>query len=73
MTTVAAERPSTPHRTSFFTRLLNLCVRLLPYMSLPGYYPGSHAYHFRTPEQGISPVSRPQKKIAHLPAAPFHR
>ncbi len=66
-TAIAARRPASQH-TTLLARLLDRCARLLPYMALPGYYPLSHAYHFRPKSESV-----PRKKITRLPAAPFHR
>ncbi len=73
MATVIATRPPVTHRASFFARLLDRCIRLLPYVALPGYYPASHAYHFRPGEQAGAAGAAPRRKIIRLPASPFHR
>ncbi len=73
MSTVTAIQPTEPRAAGFFSRLLSRCVRLLPYVSLPGYYPLSHAYHFPARQQAAWPVHAPRTKTIRLAAAPFHR
>ena len=57
---------SRPANQGLLTRILNRCIELLPYLALPGYYPASHAYHFRA-------GSGEKKMQPRLPSAPFHR
>lgn len=72
MSTVVTARPSAVRRASFLSRLLDRCVQLLPYLALPGYYPASHAYHFRADRQASPPAARGKKAI-RLPSTAFHR
>jgi hypothetical protein len=66
MATVVESRPAIHRRPGFFTRLLDRCIQLLPYMALPGYYPFSHVYHFRRGEQA-------HKQKIRLPPTTLHR
>ncbi len=62
MAAVTGPRAAASHPAGFFSRLLGRWLRLVRYLTLPGYHPASHAYHFRAREQAAS-LPRPPRRM----------
>jgi hypothetical protein len=60
-------RPAHGQKERFIIRLLNRCISLLPYLTLPGYFPGSPMFRIES-----RPEITQARKAAIQPPHPQH-